>query len=70
MRSASTAVMPLASSTPSVWLNASTVWETTNGPMSGSRSSHASVARRPASVCRQRQKEIPPSTAATAINGP
>ncbi|MEN9813053.1 MAG: hypothetical protein RL479_1739 [Verrucomicrobiota bacterium] len=65
IRSASAAVMPFSSSTESVCAKASTVCATTNGPVSGSRSSHASVAARPASVRRQPRKELKPAMAAT-----
>ena len=58
IRSASAAVMPFSSSTERVCANASTVCETMNGPASGTRRSQASVAARPAAVCRQPRKEL------------
>jgi hypothetical protein len=70
MRSASAAVMPFSSSTDSVWLKASTVCATANGPISGSLSSQASVAWRPAGVTRQRQSETAPNTSAIMTRRP
>jgi hypothetical protein len=63
--SASAVVIPFSSNTLKVCEIASTVCETANGAVNGTRRSRASVDARPGSVLYQRQLAMTPNTAAT-----